>query len=77
MKGGERVLGRKPGASLRASVDLTSLAAQGMMDLRDDNLGTPSCARLEGVWVPRMSGQAVTEHGTFCSVPSDDLHMCS
>lgn len=47
------------------------------MGLRDDNLGTPSCARLEGVWVPRMSGQAVTEHGTFCSVPSDDLHMCT
>lgn len=47
-EGGERGLGRKPGASLRALVDLTSLAAQGLMGLRDDNLGTPSCARFGG-----------------------------
>lgn len=28
-------------------------------------------------WVPPWVGQAVTNHGTFCSVSLDDLHMCS
>lgn len=78
MNCGERWPGRKPGASPKALIDLTSLPAQVLLGLRGDNLGTLFCTLFGGNFgCPAWAGQAVMNHGTFCSVSLDDLHMCS
>lgn len=48
-----------------------------LMGLRSDSSETILYCFGENFGCPSWVGQAVTNHGTFCSVSLDDLHMCS
>ena len=79
VKGEEKGWGGGPGRSLQGLIDLKALQAQGFPLW----VWGVTAKRLYFVllwrefWVPPWVGQAVTNHGTFCSVSLDDLHMCS